>query len=136
MDVVVEGVERFRLLELQTTDKPFAVGEVEMLLDEEVAQDPVLLTSCLETYNTIVHLVYGATGPVLTHEELGPRPSFEMAPKSGLSLEQKQALLEASSENARCEVLHAHLQELLPMITRAEAVQRVVQSDGYLRAVL
>jgi hypothetical protein len=58
-----------------------------------------------------------------------------MAPKSGLSLEQKQELLEAPSEQARLELIYSHLQDLLPMIQRAEAVQRVVQSDGYIRAI-
>jgi hypothetical protein len=97
--------------------------------------DSALLQTCLDTYNTIVGLVYGASGPVLATDELGPRPSFEMAPKSGLSLEQKQELLEAPSEQARLELIHSHLQDLLPMIQRAEAVQRVVQSDGYIRAI-
>jgi hypothetical protein len=58
-----------------------------------------------------------------------------MAPKSGLSTDQKQRLLEASSENARLEQLHDHLAELLPMIHKAENMQRIVQSDGYLRAI-
>lgn len=135
IDVIVEGVERFRLLELKNNEHPFAVGEVEILHDEEHPADPALLRSCLEAYNTIVALVYGQSGPTIAHGELGPRPSFEMAPKSGLSLEQKQELLEAPSEQARLELLHEHLQELLPMIKRAEAVQRVVQSDGYMRAI-
>jgi len=135
IDVIVEGVERFRLLELKNNEHPFAVGEVEILHDGELPVDPALLRSCLETYNTIVALVYGQSGPTIAHGELGPRPSFEMAPKSGLSLEQKQELLEAPSEQARLELLHGHLQELLPMIKRAEAVQRVVQSDGYMRAI-
>ncbi len=135
MDVVVEGIERFRLLELKNNEHPFAVGEVEILHDEEVPMDSALLQTCLDTYNTIVGLVYGASGPVLALDELGPRPSFEMAPKSGLSLEQKQELLEAPSEQARLELIHSHLQDLLPMIQRAEAVQRVVQSDGYIRAI-
>ncbi len=135
IDVIVEGVERFRLLELKNNEHPFAVGEVEILHDEEQPADPALLRSVLESYNTIVALVYGQSGPTIAHGELGPRPSFEMAPKSGLSLEQKQELLEAPSEQARLELLHEHLQELLPMIKRAEAVQRVVQSDGYMRAI-
>ncbi len=135
MDVIVEGVDRFRLLELRNNEHPFAVGEVEILQDEERVADATLLHECLGTYNTIVGLVYGPSGPTLAHGELGPRPSFEMAPKSGLSLEQKQELLEATSEQVRLELLHRHLQELLPMIKRAEAVQRVVQSDGYLKAI-
>ena len=135
MDVVVEGKERFRLLELKSNEHPFAVGEVEVLLDDDVPVDEALTTACLACYNTIVSLVYGPTGPTLVHEELGPRPSFEMATKSGLSLEQKQELLEAPSEQVRLELLHKHLQELVPMMKRAESIQRIVQSDGYIKAL-
>ena len=58
-----------------------------------------------------------------------------MATKSGLSLEQKQELLEAPSEQVRLELLHKHLQELVPMMKRAESIQRIVQSDGYIKAL-
>ncbi|MBK7576021.1 MAG: LON peptidase substrate-binding domain-containing protein [Ignavibacteria bacterium] len=135
MDVIVEGTRRFRLLELKNNDRPFATGEIEGLDDDDVTLDQLLLNECLEKYNLIVTLVYGATAPLLTHTDLGICPSFDMAPKSGLSTEQKQSLIELSSENQRLEELHEHFTELLPMIRRAEAIQRVVQSDGYLRAI-
>ena len=135
LDVIVEGTRRYRLLELTNDDHPYATGEIESLEDDDVPVDTVLVDRCLEKYNAIVHIVYGATGPRLTPDELGSWPSFDMAPKSGLSTDQKQQLLEASSENARLELLHDHLEELLPMIVKAEHVQRVVQSDGYLRAI-
>ncbi len=135
LDVVVEGTRRFRLLELTNDDRPFATGEIEGLVDDDVPVDTLLVDRCLDKYNTIVSLVYGPSGPRLTPEDLGSCPSFDMAPKSGLSTDQKQRLLEASSENARLEQLHDHLSELLPMIHKAEQVQRIVQSDGYLRAI-
>ncbi len=135
LDVIVEGTQRFRLIELTGEDRPFATGSVENLFDDEEPLDALLVEKCLETYNTIVSLVYGAGAPTLTTDDLGLRPSFEMAPKSGLATDQKQRLLESSSENARLEMLYTHLSELLPMIRKAEAVQRVVQSDGYIRAV-
>jgi len=135
MDVIVEGTRRFRLLELKNDDHPYATGEIEELEDEDVPVDHVLVDGCLTSYNLIVHLVYGATANVLTAQDLSLTPSFDMAPKSGLSTPQKQQLLELSSENARLELLHTHLSDLLPMIKKAETVQRIVQSDGYIRAV-
>lgn len=135
MDVIIEGTGRFRLLELKNEDHPYATGEIERLDDDDVPLDTVLVESCLEKYNLIVTLVYGASAVTINREMLGKSPSFDMAPKSGLSIVQKQQLIEVSSENARLDMLHGHLTELLPMIRKAEAVQRVVQSDGYLPAV-
>jgi Lon protease-like protein len=135
MDVIVEGTRRFRLLQLKNDDRPFATGEIEGLVDEEINVDQLLVDGCLEKYNLIVTLVYGATAPLLSRIDLGFCPSFDMAPKAGLATEQKQRLIELTSENARLELLHEHFSDLLPMIRKAEAIQRVVQSDGYLRAI-
>ena len=135
MDVIVEGTRRFRLLELKNNDRPFATGEIEGLTDDEIPVDQLLVQNCLEKYNLIVSLVYGTSAQRLTNDDLGSCPAFDMAPKSGLSIDQKQGLLEVPSENARLELLHDHLADLLPMIKKAEAVQRVEQSDGYIRAV-
>ena len=135
MDVVVEGKQRFRLLELKSNKHPYAVGEVELQLDDDVPVDASLTLECLSCYNTIVSLVYGPSALTLVYDELGPCPSFEMATKSGLSLEQKQELLEARSEQSRLELLHEHLQKLVPMMKRADSIQRIVQSDGYIKAL-
>lgn len=135
-DVIVEGTFRYKLVEVSNEDKPFAVGEIEVLQDVDISASEALLNQCLEKYNTIVDLVYGSKIQSLIREETGQSPSFTMAPKSGLDSDQKQRLLESNSENERLEILHDHLTELLPAIVKAENVQRVVKNDGYIRAVL
>ena len=136
MDVIVEGTGRYRVLDVNETSRPYVVGEVEPVEDDNVPVDPTLVADCTELYNQIIDLVYGADEDTLDPEDLGDRsPAFLMAPKSGLTSEQKQHLLELTSENQRLEVLRDHLAEIVPTVRKAELVQRIVKSDGYLPSI-
>lgn len=132
MDVMVEGVQRFRLLGVKEDDAPYVVGEVEFLDDEDAPVDTNLIARCADLYNQIVELVYGTSARLFdTKGTSTSAPSFYMAPKSGLNTDQKQHLIEMDSENARLEYLYDHLAEIVPTVRQAELVQRVIASDGY-----
>jgi ATP-dependent Lon protease len=136
MDILIEGTRRYRLLEVRDDVKPYAVGEVEPIDDEEIPVDPTLLADCADLYNQIITLVYGKDLPPINIEDIGDRSAaYMMSPKVGFSLDQKQTILEISDENARLEMMRDHLAEIVPTIRRAETVQRIVQNDGYLPAV-
>jgi Lon protease-like protein len=136
MDIVVEGGSRYRLMNVIEDTRPYVVGEVELLTDDVESTDPELIADCVLPYNQIIHLVCGPAEPSFSPEEIGNRsPAFLMAPKCGLSNEQKQQLLELTSENSRLELLRDHLKQIVPTIRRAEHVQRIIRSDGYLKAI-
>lgn len=136
MDIMVEGTRRYRLLEVRDGVQPYAVGEVAPVDDDEIPVDPTLLADCADLYNQIISLVYGNDLPPFNIENIGDRSAaYMMAPKVGLSLDQKQTILEISEENARLEMLRDHLAEIVPTIRRAETVQRIVSSDGYLPSI-
>ena len=133
MNVVIEGQSRFRLLSVTDSSSPYVTGEAEPITDEEgIPVDPTLVSQCAVLYNNIIDLVYGTGGQHFDPEKIDDRsPAFLMAPKSGLSSEQKQQLIELTSENARLEMLKDHLQEIVPAIEKAEMQQRIIKSDGY-----
>ena len=133
LDIVIEGTRRYRLLELVSSEMPFAVGTVEDFPDEQGAFGAPLLESVIERYNRIVTLVYGIGAPTFTADQLTDTPSFELAPKAGLSVQQKQGLLETPSEAARLRMLDGHLNDMLPSIIKAENIQRIIRNDGYMR---
>jgi len=136
MDVLVEGSGRYRILDVNETSRPYVVGEVEPIEDDIVPVDPTLVADCASLYNQIIDLVYGTDENAFDAENIGERsPSFLMAPKSGLTSEQKQHLLEMTSENQRLEMLRDHLAEIVPTVRKAELIQRIVKSDGYLPAI-
>lgn len=135
MDIIVEGMYRYTLVELEDTSKPYAVGTVTQLVDDGHTAEAELLSMVQRTYNLIVTMVFGSQAPTFTMEEFSDMPSFQMAPKCGLSNDQKQDLLALTSENERLRVLDAHLGQLLPAMRRAEQVQQFIQRDGYIRAI-
>jgi len=133
MNVIVEGQGRFRLLNVSDNPSPYVIGEAEVVMDEEGAPtDPILVSLCAGLYNNIIDLVYGTGSQHFDTEKIDDRsPAFLMAPKSGLSSEQKQQLIEMTSENARLEMLKEHLSDIVPAIEKAEMQQRIIKSDGY-----
>jgi Lon protease-like protein len=136
MDVVIEGTWRFRLLEVEEGPKPYVVGHVERVDDEPMPIDPTLVADCTNLHNQIVDLVYGNAEHRVDPEELGDlSPSFLIAPKAGLASDQKQTLLEMTSENARLELLREHLAMMVPTVRKAEIMQRIIRSDGYSRSI-
>lgn len=136
MDVLVEGIRRYRLLDVRDDVQPYAVGDVELIEDDNTPIDPILLADCVDLYNQIIDLVYGGNVAPVDLESLGDfSASFVMAPKSGLTTDQKQSIIEAANENSRLELLRDHLADIVPTIRKAETIQRIVKSDGYLPAV-
>ncbi|MFN4986197.1 MAG: LON peptidase substrate-binding domain-containing protein [Ignavibacteria bacterium] len=135
MDIIVEGLYRYTLIELEETSKPYAVATVTQLVDDGQSTDMVTLASVQKTYNLIVTMVFGQQAPTFTMDEFSDMPSFQMAPKCGLSDDQKQDLLGMVSENDRLRMLDVHLGQLLPAMRRAEQVQQFIQRDGYIKAI-
>jgi len=135
MDIIVEGCYRYTLVELEETTKPFAVATVANIADDAVSTDIELLASVQQAYNLIVTMVFGTQAPTFSMKEFSDTPSFQMAPKCGLSNDQKQDLLTMVSENDRLRMLDVHLGQLLPAMRRAEQVQQFIQRDGYIKAI-
>lgn len=133
MDIVVQGTTRFRVLDVRQDAAPYLVGEIETIDDEDVPTDPLLVERCAGLFNQIIDLVYGADGP---HFDPQARPdvsaAYLMAPKAGMDLDQKQRMLDMTTENERLEFLLDHLQEIVPTVKRAELTQRIIMNDGYL----
>ena len=135
MDIIVEGQSRYQILEVNETNQPYAVAEIEPIKDEIIPVDPTLVSDCTDLHNQVVRLVYGEDTDIFNPENLGDRAaSYLLAPKAGLTFEQKQKLMELTNENTRLELLRDHLTEIVPTVRRAELVQRVIKSDGYLPA--
>ncbi|MFZ9870649.1 MAG: LON peptidase substrate-binding domain-containing protein [Candidatus Kapaibacteriota bacterium] len=135
MDIMVQGTGRVRLLEMRTSDKPYAVAEVDAMEDVAEPVTTELQQQCIDLYHEVLAIAYGSEGEAYTIRSAEPYLSFKIAPKCGLSLDQKQHLLELTSERVRLEVLHDHLSELLPTLRKADLVQRIVRNDGYLPAI-
>lgn len=137
-DIIIRGRRRYILQSLDDSVKPYLLATVEYYDDYPGENlDFQLYRDCAALFNEFVKRVY------LKPEELtlpvdripvieGSMPSFFMAQKSGLRLLQKQVLLTFRRENDRLDVIRQHLAELLPRLDRAEELERISRTDGYL----
>jgi Lon protease-like protein len=121
LDVVVEGRERFRLVE-ETSGRSFRTARVEPVEDEVEEPDARGRELALELYRRVAELA-GADAEDLGAAEL---LSFELAARVGLAPAAKQDLLERRSERERLELVV----ELLERAARAVAERREQQASA------
>ncbi|MBS1536863.1 MAG: LON peptidase substrate-binding domain-containing protein [Bacteroidetes bacterium] len=133
-DVVIKGEKRYHLQNFSEGSSSYFVGSVVYFEDNSELINTELVKECKEKYRQIIEIAYPNRIEQLTSEMLlsVEFPSFIMAQKSGLSLLEKQKLLEMRSENARLEYLLEHLIDILPSILEQENIQRIIINDGYL----
>jgi len=99
MNILVEGRERFKLVEL-TRGRSFHTAEVEPVLDEDDPPGPDAVDRALELFNRLKELT-GSEVEVPTGESA--QLSYELAARVELAHEAKQDLLQEVSERARME---------------------------------
>jgi Lon protease-like protein len=132
MDVLAEGRERFRVVEVRTTSAPYPIALAESFTDDDPMADPALVKETVGLYNEVVRIVYSGQVKELDPDIAAPGMSFVMAQKAGLDLEQRQVILEFRSERQRLEMLRDYLIGVIPRLRKFEEVERIVRSDGYL----
>ena len=126
LNVVVEGRERFRLVEL-TEGRSFQTGLVEPIEDEPDAADPKDSEHALELFHRLVELT-GAEVPEprLDAEQL----SFELAGRFEFAPELKQNLLQLTSERARMHLLAELLTGAAAAVEREREIAERAHGNG------
>jgi Lon protease-like protein len=97
LNIVIEGRDRFRLLEL-TEGRAFATGEIEPVADEAAVSQREQRETVLKLYREVAELVEADV------DEPDPDSgvlSFEIAARVDVGVERKQELLELTSEPER-----------------------------------
>lgn len=132
IDVIVEGVQRYKLLNFSEGEKSYFIGEIEYYNDIDEEIDTELLTESIEMFNEIVSKITTVKIDKFDNKIFDfNQPSFLIAQKSGLSIKQRQNLLEIQSENVRLQTLIDHLRRLMPIVKETELLSQIVKNDGY-----
>ena len=126
MNVVVEGRERFRLLEL-TEGRSFHTGAVEPFVDEDDPADPESATRALELFERLRDLT-GSEVDVPAADS--PQLSYELAARVELAPEAKQALLQEVSERVRVERVGELLVEASLTVERQRRAAERAATNG------
>lgn len=128
LDIIVEGTERFRLIEI-LSERSFLTAEVEPMADLSPPPPDAAFEDCLAGYRRVMR----ATGidfvePVPDHHGL----AFQLATQFQMGVDVKQELLEMRSEAQRLERV-TELLEASATAIRRQAVERRASTNGHVQ---
>jgi Lon protease-like protein len=134
MDVVVIGLKRFKLSNIRESKELYNICNAEFFEDIHEELDPTMLFRCINMFNEISDAVRSVKIERISISSLKTiMPSFYIAQKSGISIYQKQELLEMKSENERLKKIYSHLQHILPVVKESEFLSKLIKNDGYFK---
>lgn len=126
LNIVVEGGERFRLLEL-TEGRSFQTGLVEPVEDETDVADAEDTEHALQLFHRLVEL----TGADVEEPSLDADPlSFELAGRFEFAPELKQKLLQLTSERQRMHLLAELLAGAATAVEREREIAERAHGNG------
>lgn len=130
MDIAVQGEERYQLLDLHE-EKSYYTADVSLLEDEDETLDPDLKERAITQHMKLLELAGRTVRPDLYKNV--DKLSFVLAQNAVLDEEQKQDLLEQTSERERIRYLIRHFKALIPRIEEKEDVNRRIRSNGHFK---
>jgi Lon protease-like protein len=124
LNVVVEGVDRFRVLEV-TEGRSFTTADVEPVTDDDEA--PADLSRALEVFTA---LAAEAESDVDVPDGDSPQLDFELAARVDFAPEDKQELLASTSPAARAERLGELLELALEAVRTEKQLRERAGQNG------
>ena len=128
LNIVVEGGERFRLVEL-TNGRAFDIGEVEPVEDEDVEAEPADADRALALFRRVAELAEAEA----TEPEPSRQLSYEIAARIELPVELKQELLESRSEPQRLHRLSQALDGIAELLQQQKQLRDLSSQNGHKR---
>ncbi|NNF03210.1 MAG: LON peptidase substrate-binding domain-containing protein [Rhodothermales bacterium] len=129
-DIVVEGGERFRVREIIERE-PFLSAAVEEFGDRSDVSSTDMTERLIAQHIKLLE-VAGRTPSPSRYEGRDPI-SYFIAHNAGLTLEQKQDILELRAESERVEYLVRHLEAFIPAVEEAESIRRKIRTNGHFK---
>ncbi|MES3629880.1 MAG: LON peptidase substrate-binding domain-containing protein [Longimonas sp.] len=130
-DLIAEGDERFQIEEVYDDRASYYTADVTLLEDTSTAIDEATRERMITQHMKLLELAGRTVRPDLYQTDR--RLSFVLAQNAGLSLEQKQEVLQLSNEIERVNYLVEHFERLIPQVEEQEDVQRRVKSNGHFK---
>ncbi|MEO8211348.1 MAG: LON peptidase substrate-binding domain-containing protein [bacterium] len=138
MNIVIKGVQIYKIVNYELSLHGFYTGKIEYLYEENLDFDKAKMEKCVKIYNDLVELVYKGTIKKIDLNDMkwydGKRSvAFSIAEKSGLSLLERQNLLEVDLEDKRLDLILKYFEEVIPKLKDADRISSIIKSDGYIQ---
>jgi Lon protease-like protein len=127
MNVVVEGRERFRIVE-QTEGRRFATADVEPLVDGDDLPSPEDVERAVAVFQRLAEAAEVEVDEPIS--ESSPTLSFELAARVDFGLELRQEVLELTSERERLRKLAEIFERAVEAITVEREVRERAAGNG------
>lgn len=132
MDILVVGTHRVKIQNFISGEKPYYLANVQIMEDIDNSIDVEKLKKVVDLFNNISgKLKNPEIKPIILEDLNKEKPSFQIVPKVGLTIEQKQKLIEIRSENERLNFILKHLEVIDKIIDEAEIVNTIIKNDGF-----
>ncbi len=134
MLILVEGERRFRLNNVNSDSKPYYVGEIEYIEEDESKEDVSgLAEECIALLERVVEAATeGSVG--IEIEPPYSNLSFAIAGRIEFEIETRQQILELTSEKARLEKVKELLSAAAEKLEKDKEVREKSQTNGHLRS--
>lgn len=129
LDLFAVGKRRYRMLKLYN-DRPYFTGSVEFFEDGEEAADQALAERVGELYGQLRTMGRGQ-GLADAGIAASTSNSFQIAQAANLELEQRQHLLEMTSENRRLEAVEDYLKQRLALFHEQLEAKKRREANGH-----
>jgi Lon protease-like protein len=126
MNVVVEGGERFRLLEL-TSGRTFTTGIVEEVVDDDDPPSPTDVERALEVFRELAET---SESDVDLPEAGVPQLDFELAARVDFGVDPKQEVLAMTSPRLRMQRLAVLLESALEAVQLEQTLRERASRNG------
>ncbi len=128
MDIQVEGTERFQIGDLYYQES-YVTADVDTIVEPPESLNSEDKERAITQHMRLLELTGVKVRPSI-YQHLS-NVSFVLAENAGLTTEQKQQLLEMSSENERLAFLTGHFESILPHVQELETIRRKIKSNGH-----
>ncbi|MBO6576567.1 MAG: LON peptidase substrate-binding domain-containing protein [Rhodothermales bacterium] len=128
MDIVVAGEGRFRVLDINR-QRSYLQADAEPVVERTPPEDLPGRERVITQHIKLLELAGRTPSPSVYQNRA--ELSFFIALNAGLSLDQKQVMLELGDEEARIAFLIKHMSEFIPRVEEAETLRRKISSNGH-----
>lgn len=138
MNIVTKGKRRYKIVNYELSSEGYYKGRIKFTEEESLNYSKEKMEKTVRIYNDLVELVYkGEVSKIELNDlkwyDCKRSVSFFMAEKSGLSLIERQNLLEIDTEEERLDFILKYFAEVVPKLKEADKVTNIIKSDGYIQ---
>ncbi len=127
-NVIVTGLERFRITHVYH-NRTYLTADFETVIDQKGQSEKELIERLIAQHIKLLELAGRTPSPSLYEDR--NRLAYFIAHNAGLTLEQKQNVLENNAESSRIKFLIDHLERFIPAVEEAESMRKQVRTNGH-----